>query len=105
MLVTPAAATKPHPSPPPPGFLGALGSFVSGSVMGSNMTQGGIQAVAAARLGVPVTSMLAVQVAGACAGKMVCISSILVSCPPLRTPLHSLWYLKGCFEEAACTAW
>jgi L-lactate permease len=48
--------------------------------MGSNMTQGGIQAVAAARLGVPVTSMLAVQVAGACAGKMVCISSILVSC-------------------------
>jgi L-lactate permease len=46
--------------------------------MGSNMTQGGIQAVAAARLGVPVTSMLAVQVAGACAGKMVCISSILV---------------------------
>lgn len=47
--------------------------------MGSNMTQGAIQAVAAERLGVPVTSLLAVQVAGACAGKMVCISSILVS--------------------------
>jgi L-lactate permease len=47
--------------------------------MGSNMTQGAIQAVAAERLGVSVTSMLAVQVAGACAGKMVCISSILVS--------------------------
>lgn len=46
--------------------------------MGSNMTQGAIQAVAADRLGVPMTSLLAVQVAGACAGKMVCISSILV---------------------------
>jgi L-lactate permease len=46
--------------------------------MGSNMTQGAIQAVAADRLGVPVTGLLAVQVAGACAGKMVCISSILV---------------------------
>lgn len=45
--------------------------------MGSNMTQGAIQAVAAERLGVPVTGLLAVQVAGACAGKMVCISSIL----------------------------
>lgn len=61
------------------GFIGALGSFVSGSVLGSNMTQGAIQAVAAERLGVSVTSMLAVQVAGACAGKMVCIGSILVS--------------------------
>lgn len=60
------------------GFLGALGSFVSGSVMGSNMTQGAIQAVAAQRLSLPVTGLLAVQVAGACAGKMVCISSILV---------------------------
>jgi lactate permease len=61
------------------GLLGAVGSFVSGSVMGSNMTQGAIQASAAERLEVPVTSVLAVQVAGACAGKMVCASSILVS--------------------------
>lgn len=61
------------------GFLGALGSFVSGSVMGSNMTMGAIQAIAAQRVGVSATSLLAVQVAGACAGKMICVSSILVS--------------------------
>jgi L-lactate permease len=35
--------------------------------------------VAAERIGVPVTSMLAVQVAGSCAGKMMCMSNILVS--------------------------
>jgi hypothetical protein len=35
--------------------------------------------VAAESIGVPVTSMLAVQVAGSCAGKMMCMSNILVS--------------------------
>lgn len=69
---------------------------MSGSVMAGNMTQGAIQATAAARLGVPVTSMLAVQVAGACAGKMVCVSSILVS-PAAAHPVkwHSCSYIHG----------
>uniref|UniRef100_A0A383VQV1 Lactate permease n=1 Tax=Tetradesmus obliquus TaxID=3088 RepID=A0A383VQV1_TETOB len=59
------------------GFIGAIGSFISGSVMAGNMTFGAIQKVAAERIGVPVTSMLAVQVAGSCAGKMMCMSNIL----------------------------
>lgn len=59
------------------GFLGAIGSFISGSVMAGNMTFGAIQKVAAVSIGVPVTSMLAVQVAGSCAGKMMCMSNIL----------------------------
>eukprot|EP00775_Hariotina_reticulata_P006159 gene6159-6396_t len=66
------------------GLLGALGSFVSGSVLTGNMTFGAIQMVAAERLGLSVTGMLAVQTAGACAGKMLCISNILAGKVVLR---------------------
>ncbi|KAF8060283.1 L-lactate permease [Scenedesmus sp. PABB004] len=59
------------------GFVGALGSFVSGSVLAGNMMTGGVQKVAAAAVGVPVSGILAVQVAGSCAGKMLCLSNIL----------------------------
>ena len=58
-------------------FLGALGSFFSGSTTVSNLTFGDIQKIAAERIGVPVTGMLAVQVAGATAGNCVCINNIL----------------------------
>ncbi|WIA42460.1 hypothetical protein OEZ86_008455 [Tetradesmus obliquus] len=59
------------------GLLGALSSFVGGSVMAGNLTFGDIQKVAAVRIGVPVTSMLALQDATCCAGKMICIANIL----------------------------
>ncbi|KAF8068175.1 hypothetical protein HT031_001861 [Scenedesmus sp. PABB004] len=58
-------------------FLGALGSFFSGSTTVSNLTFGGISAIAGERLGMPVTSMLAVQTAGATLGNMLCINNIL----------------------------
>lgn len=59
------------------GVVGGVGAFASGSVMSSNMMQGAIQLAAAGRLGVPATSLLALQTAGACAGKLVCLASIL----------------------------
>lgn len=59
------------------GVIGGVGAFASGSVLSSNLMQGGIQLAAAGRLGVPATSLLALQTAGACAGKLVCLSSIL----------------------------
>ncbi|WIA11159.1 hypothetical protein OEZ85_011296 [Tetradesmus obliquus] len=57
--------------------LGALGSFFSGSTTVSNLTFGDIQMIAASTIGAPVTSMLAVQVAGATIGNMICINNIL----------------------------
>lgn len=59
------------------GFLGALSSFVGGSVVAGNLTFGAIQASAARSVGLPVTSMLALQNVGACAGKMVCVANVV----------------------------
>ncbi|TPE49188.1 L-lactate permease [Maribrevibacterium harenarium] len=58
-------------------FLGALGSFFSGSATVSNLTFGGIQASIAAETGLPLTLVLALQSVGAAMGNMVCINNII----------------------------
>jgi lactate permease len=58
-------------------FLGALGSFFSGSATISNLTFGGIQDSIAANLNLDRTTILAMQSAGASMGNMVCINNIV----------------------------
>ncbi len=58
-------------------FLGALGSFFSGSATISNLTFGGIQDAIAGSLGLDRTTILALQSAGASMGNMVCINNIV----------------------------
>jgi lactate permease len=65
------------------GFLGALGSFFSGSATISNLTFGPIQLRIAQDLGVSTTTMLAVQSVGAALGNMVAIHNIVAVCAVL----------------------
>ena len=65
------------------GFLGALGSFFSGSATISNLTFGPIQLRIAQDLGVSPTTMLAVQSVGAALGNMVAIHNIVAVCAVL----------------------
>jgi lactate permease len=65
------------------GFLGALGSFFSGSNTISNLTFGPIQLRIAQDLGVSVTTMLALQTVGAAMGNMVAIHNIVAVCAVL----------------------
>lgn len=58
-------------------FLGALGSFFSGSATVSNLTFGGIQYSIAEQVGLSVTTVLALQSVGAAMGNMVCINNII----------------------------
>ncbi|MBU3023795.1 L-lactate permease [Aestuariibacter sp. A3R04] len=58
-------------------FLGALGSFFSGSATISNLTFAAIQASIASQLGLSVTTILAMQSVGAAMGNMVCINNIV----------------------------
>jgi lactate permease len=64
-------------------FLGALGSFFSGSTTISNLTFGGIQASIAADIGMDPGILLALQCAGAAMGNMVCIHNIVAVCAVL----------------------
>jgi lactate permease len=59
------------------GFLGALGSFFSGSNTISNLTFGPIQLRIAQDLGISSTTMLALQTVGAAMGNMVAIHNIV----------------------------
>jgi len=61
-------------------WLGALGSFFSGSATISNLTFGAVQARIAAETGLPVAGVLALQSAGAAMGNMVCIHNIVAVC-------------------------
>jgi len=61
-------------------FIGALGSFFSGSTTISNLTFGGVQRLAAEYIGTSVTAMLALQVAGASAGNGICLNNIIAAC-------------------------
>jgi lactate permease len=65
------------------GFLGALGSFFSGSATISNLTFGPIQLRIAQDLAVSPTTMLAVQSVGAALGNMVAIHNIVAVCAVL----------------------
>lgn len=61
-------------------FLGALGSFFSGSNTVSNLTFGGIQSSAALTLGLDRGTILALQSAGGAMGNMICIHNIVAVC-------------------------
>ena len=66
------------------GFLGALGSFFSGSNTISNLTFGPIQLRIAQDLALSSTTMLALQTVGAAMGNMVAIHNIVAVCAVLR---------------------
>lgn len=64
-------------------YLGALGSFFSGSNTISNLTFGGIQDSIAGNLGLDRTTILAMQSVGGAMGNMVCIHNIVAVCTVL----------------------
>ncbi len=61
-------------------YLGALGSFFSGSNTVSNLTFGGIQNATAVQLGLSRTTILSLQSVGGAMGNMVCIHNIVAVC-------------------------
>jgi lactate permease len=61
-------------------YLGALGSFFSGSCTVSNLTFGGIQQAIAGAVGLDGTLILALQSVGGSMGNMVCINNIVAVC-------------------------
>jgi len=61
-------------------YLGALGSFFSGSNTVSNLTFGGIQQATAVSLEIEQTTVLGLQSVGGAMGNMVCIHNIVAVC-------------------------
>ncbi len=61
-------------------YLGALGSFFSGSNTLSNLTFGAIQEATATQLGLSKTTILALQSVGGAMGNMLCIHNIVAVC-------------------------
>ncbi len=61
-------------------FLGALGSFFSGSATVSNLTFSGIQYAVAHTTGLDETIVLSLQSVGGAMGNMVCINNIIAVC-------------------------
>jgi lactate permease len=61
-------------------FLGALGSFFSGSATVSNLTFSGIQDSIAQGVGLDQSLILSLQSVGAAMGNMVCINNIVAVC-------------------------
>lgn len=61
-------------------YLGALGSFFSGSATVSNLTFGSIQLAIAQQTGISSTTILAMQSVGGAMGNMVCIGNIVAIC-------------------------
>jgi lactate permease len=61
-------------------YLGALGSFFSGSNTVSNLTFGGIQYATAQELGLSRTTILSLQSVGGAMGNMICIHNIVAVC-------------------------
>ncbi len=64
-------------------YLGALGSFISGSNTISNLTFGAIQDAIAQQLNLNRTTILAMQSVGGAMGNMVCINNIVAVCSVL----------------------
>ncbi|WP_414828675.1 L-lactate permease [Alteromonas sp. H39] len=60
-------------------FMGALGSFVSGSSTFSNMMFSGLQSQAASMLQLDQTLILALQLLGANAGNMICVANVVAA--------------------------
>jgi lactate permease len=61
-------------------YLGAVGSFFSGSNTVSNLTFGAIQYEIAGKLGLNPSTILAIQSVGGAMGNMVCINNIVAIC-------------------------
>ncbi len=64
-------------------FLGAIGSFFSGSNTISNVTFGAVQYSVASSAGLPISLILALQSVGGAMGNMVCINNIIAGCSVL----------------------
>jgi lactate permease len=79
------------------GFLGALGSFFSGSNTISNLTFGPIQLRIAQDLGVSPTTMLALQTVGAAMGNMVAVHNIVAVCAVLGLKNQEGFILRKTF--------
>ncbi len=75
-------------------YLGALGSFFSGSNTVSNLTFAGIQDSIAGNLGLNRTTVLALQSAGGAMGNMVCINNIVAVCSILALQNSEGYILK-----------
>lgn len=82
------------------GFLGALGSFFSGSNTISNLTFGPIQLRIAQDLALPATTVLALQTVGAAMGNMVAIHNIVAVCAVLGLKNEEGAILKKTFIPA-----
>lgn len=61
-------------------FVGALGSFVSGSATVSNIMFAPFQYQVASQLGLPAALILGAQNAGAAIGNMVCVHNVVAAC-------------------------
>ncbi|TVQ50608.1 MAG: L-lactate permease [Phycisphaerales bacterium] len=83
ILGTSLAETAGHRWPYIAAFLGALGSFFSGSNTISNLTFGPIQDTIAGELELDRTTMLSLQSAGGAMGNMICIHNIVAACSVL----------------------
>lgn len=75
-------------------WLGALGSFFSGSNTVSNLTFGPIQNAIALNLDLSRTTILAAQSVGGALGNMVCINNIVAVCSVLGLSNHEGTILK-----------
>ena len=75
-------------------YLGALGSFFSGSATISNLTFGGIQQSIAGELGLELSVILSMQSVGAAMGNMVCINNIVAVCSILGIANQEGFILK-----------
>ncbi|PIE44352.1 MAG: lactate permease [Gammaproteobacteria bacterium] len=65
-------------------YLGAIGSFFSGSNTVSNLTFGGIQLSIAETTGLSIPLILALQSVGGAMGNMVCLNNIIAVCGVLN---------------------
>ena len=78
-------------------YLGALGSFFSGSATISNLTFGGIQDSIAQALNLNRTTILAMQSVGGAMGNMVCINNIVAVASVLALGNKEGYILKRTF--------
>ncbi|MGV3043153.1 L-lactate permease [Staphylococcus rostri] len=67
-------------------FLGALGSFITGSATVSTLTFAPIQANIAQAIGADVYTVLGAQVIGAAAGNMICVHNVVAVCAVVNMP-------------------
>jgi lactate permease len=78
-------------------YLGALGSFFSGSATISNLTFSGIQQSIANSVGLDLSVILGMQSVGAAMGNMVCINNIVAVCSILGIANQEGFVLKRTF--------